>query len=91
MGRAGLEKLPGLVFNSLRIMRVYTKRAGQEASTRPIIVRTDSNVLDIARIIHKEFYEEFKFAKIWGSSKYDGEKVGGGYILHDRDILEIHA
>jgi len=91
LGRAGLEKLPGLVFNSLRIMRVYTKRAGQEASTRPIIVRTDSNVLDIARIIHKEFYEEFKFAKIWGSSKYDGEKVGGGYILHDRDILEIHA
>ncbi len=89
--KTGIENLPRLVFDSLRIMRVYTKRSGQEPSTRPIIVRTDSSVLDVAKVIHKEFYEEFKFAKVWGSSKYGGEKVGGSYILRDRDVLEIHT
>jgi ribosome-interacting GTPase 1 len=87
----GVEELPKLVFESLGIIRVYTKRVGQEASSRPIIVRTNSTVLEVARIIHKEFYEAFKYAKVWGSTRYDGEKVGGSYTLHDRDRLEIHA
>ena len=87
----GVEELPKLLFESLGIIRVYTKRVGQEASSRPIIVKTNSTVLEVARIIHKEFYEAFKFAKVWGSTRYDGEKVGGSYTLHDRDRLEIHA
>ena len=72
----GVEKLPRLVFDSLGIMRVYTKRAGQEPSTRPIIVKTDSNVLDVTRIIHKEFYEEFTFAKVWAQADMTVRKLG---------------
>ncbi|MEM2094005.1 MAG: GTPase [Candidatus Bathyarchaeia archaeon] len=85
-----VTNIPRLVFESLEIMRVYTKRIGQEVSSRPIIVKKGSTVLDVAKIIHRELYEGFKFARVWGSSKYGGEKVGGGFELHDRDIVEIH-
>jgi len=87
----GVKELPKQLFESLEIIRVYTKRAGQEPSTRPMIVKADSTVGDIAKIIHNDLYRGFKFAKVWGSSRYGGERVGIGYILHDKDIVEIHA
>jgi len=91
LGGEGVEGLPKLVFESLGIIRVYTKRIGQKASSRPIIVKRNSTVLEVAGTIHREFHEAFKFAKVWGSTRYNGEKVGGSYQLHDRDVLEVHV
>jgi ribosome-interacting GTPase 1 len=31
-----------------------------------------------------------KYARIWGSEKYIGQRVEKDHILEDRDILEIH-
>jgi ribosome-interacting GTPase 1 len=87
----GVRELPKQLFESLRIIRVYTKRAGQEPSTRPMIVKACSTVGDVARIIHNDLYSGFKFAKVWGSSRYGGERVGISYVLNDKDIVEIHA
>jgi len=87
----GVKELPKQLFESLGIIRIYTKRAGQEPSTRPMIAKTGSTVGDIARIIHNDLYSGFKFAKVWGSSRYGGERVGISYVLNDKDIVEIHA
>lgn len=87
----GVRELPKQLFESLGIIRVYTKRAGQEPSTRPMIVKAGSTVGDIARIIHNDLYRGFKFAKVWGSSRYGGERVGISYLLYDKDVVEIHA
>lgn len=87
----GLKELPKYLFEALRIMRIYTKRPGQEPATKAIIVKIFSTVGEVAKIIHNDFYFGFKFAKIWGSSRYGGEKVGISYILHDKDVLEIHT
>jgi hypothetical protein len=32
-----------------------------------------------------------KFARIWGSAKFEGMKVERNYVLKDRDIVEINA
>jgi len=87
----GLQELPRQLYDSLGIIRIYTKRAGLAPSTRPMIVKAGSSVGEIARMIHNDLFRGFKFAKIWGSSRYGGERVGLGYVPRDRDVVEIHA
>jgi len=89
----GLEKIGEALFRMLGIIRVYTKEIQQrEPSPEPIVVKGEATVIDIAKLIHSEFYKNFKYARIWGpSAKYPGEKVGSKHILKDGDALEIHA
>jgi hypothetical protein len=47
-------------------------------------------VLDLAEMIHNDYVQKFKFARIWGSSVYPGTQVKGDYVLQDKDIVEIH-
>jgi ribosome-interacting GTPase 1 len=89
----GLEKIGEALFKMLDIIRVYTKDIQKkEPSPEPIVVKAEATVIDIAKLIHSEFFRNFKYARIWGpSAKYPGEKVGSKHILEDGDILEIHA
>jgi ribosome-interacting GTPase 1 len=48
-------------------------------------------VIAFAEHIHKDFLNKLKFARIWGSAKFDGQKVERGYVLKDRDIVELHT
>lgn len=90
---SGLEPLKKQIFDALEIIRVYTKAVGRKADlTDPVILRSGSTVIDAAAEIHKEFYENLKYAKIWGSgkSKYEGQQVSREHLLEDRNIIEFH-
>lgn len=79
------------VFESLDIMRIYTKPIGQEPDySDPIIIPIGGTVEEAAIAIHKDFAQKLKFAKIWGKGKYDGQRVQRDYKLSDKDILEFH-
>lgn len=93
MTRENLHLIGGAVFKALAIIRVYTKEPNENThSTEPFVLRTGSTVAELAERIHTELYENFRFARIWGSTaKYPGERVGLGHVLVDRDIVEIHA
>ncbi len=87
----GLEELKKLIFRELEIIRVYTKEPGKPPDlTDPLILKKNSTVLDAAREIHKDFAEKLKYARLWGSSKFDGQRVEKSYILADKDIVEFH-
>jgi hypothetical protein len=47
--------------------------------------------MDLAEFIHKDFLFNLKFAKVWGSAKFDGQRVEKNHGLRDRDIVEFHA
>jgi small GTP-binding protein len=86
----GLSLIGKALFNMLGIIRVYTKEPNGEISKKPIVVPVGTKVIDIAKMIHSQFYKNFKYARIWGSSvNYDGERVGAEHILADKDIIEI--
>lgn len=89
--RKDVDEISERIFESLKIMRVYTKRISQKPSEKPIIMRIESTVGDIAKTVHSTFYEGFKYAKVWGSTKYPGERVGMNYVLKDKDIIELHV
>jgi ribosome-interacting GTPase 1 len=90
--KKGAEALKTTVFEHARIIRVYAKEPGKAPDiATPFTLPRGSHVLDLAALIHKDFVKNLKYACIWGSTKFDGQRVQKDYILHDRDIVEYHV
>lgn len=88
----GIEDLCRLTFDALGILRVYTKEPGKEPDMeQPFTLPIGSTVDDLARTIHKEIAEGLKFARVWGESVHDGQRVQGGHLLEEGDVVEIHG
>lgn len=83
-----LNLLKKKIFDSLNIIRIYTKQPGHKPEKKPVVLKKDSLIQNLARKIHKDFIKNFKFARIWRNKNL--KKVGLKYILKDRDIVEIH-
>ncbi|HIC96666.1 TPA: TGS domain-containing protein [Candidatus Bipolaricaulota bacterium] len=87
----GLEEFRRAVFEALRIIRIYTKEPGKKPDMdQPYILPRGSTVLDLARAIHQDFARKLRFARLWGSGRFEGQQVPRDYPLQDRDIVEIH-
>lgn len=88
---AGLAELPSKIFTALDIVRVYTKTPGKPPDkSDPVILPRGKTVLDFAEQIHKDFVQNLKYARVWGTNKYDGQKVPRDYVLVDQDVVELH-
>ena len=85
-----IDDIKKKIWDSLDLIRVYCKEPGKKPETKPMILKKGSTIKDAAKKLHKDFLKYFKFARVWGSSKYPGEKVGLNYELKDNDILEVH-
>ena len=86
------EQLRDAIYQSLGVIRLYTKKPGKPADmSSPFVIKAGGTVEDLAAVIHKDLVETLKFAKVWGSSAHDGQSVGRDHILHDKDLVELHA
>lgn len=87
----GLEELMDLVFKKMQIVRVYSKAPGKPADMQsPYTLRVGSTLPDFCGMVHKDFAENLKFARIWGAEKFDGQRVNRDYELCDGDVVELH-
>jgi len=87
----GLEEFKKAVYQALNIIRVYTKTPGSKADlTDPMILEKGSTLEEAAESLHKDFYQNLKYAVVWGSGKYDGQRVSKEHVLQDGDIVEFH-
>jgi hypothetical protein len=78
------------LFEALGIMRIYTKAPGKKPDLEsPFILKEGSTVLDAAAAIHKDFAEGLKYARLWGSGRFQGQQVQRDYVLRDGDIIEL--
>ncbi len=84
------EKIKEKLWGILGLIKIFCKEPGQKPEKKPMVLKKGSTVEDAARDLHKDFSKYFKFARVWGSSKYPGEKVGPEYELEDGDVLEVH-
>jgi ribosome-interacting GTPase 1 len=86
-----IEDLKHMLFEISGIIRVYSKPPGKEPDfSTPFTISSGSTILDLAEIIHKDFISNLKFARIWGSGKFDGQRAEKNHILQDKDIIEFH-
>ena len=88
----GLEELKSQVFETLEIMRVYTKTPGEKPDLNdPIILERGSTLETAAAEVHKDFRAQLKYARVWGSGKHDGIMVKRDHVLQDGDVIELHV
>jgi ribosome-interacting GTPase 1 len=87
----GLDELKRSLFNVLDVIRVYTKEPGGKPDmTEPIVLDRGSTLEMAAAAIHKSFARRMKYARIWGSGRFDGVQVKRDHVLEDGDIIELH-
>jgi ribosome-interacting GTPase 1 len=91
--KTGLEELRRAIYETLDVIRVYTKlpTAKEADYDKPFTIRRGGTLLEIAEQIHKDFAQNLKFARVWGSEVHDGTQVKGDYVLHDKDVVELHV
>jgi ribosome-interacting GTPase 1 len=71
---------------------VYLKEPKKPASDKPLIMKPDSNVKDVAEKIMKGFSQKVRKARITGpSAKFSGQIVGLDHTVKDKDIVEFQT
>jgi len=87
----GLKKLREVIFEELKLIRVYMKPVGEKPDLEePLILKVGDTVEDVCRKLHRDFKDKFRYAAVSGpSAKHDVQKVGLEHVLHDGDILTI--
>jgi small GTP-binding protein len=85
-----LDQLRRAVFDQLDLIRVYSKAPDEEPDfSEPVVLKKGATLEEFAKEIHKDFLEKLKFAKVWGSSAFDGQMVQRDYTLQDGDVVEL--
>lgn len=88
----GVDELKAAIFKALDKVRVYTKAPGGEPDyNAPIVMAQGSKVEDAAQALHRDWARRLRYAVLWGSGKFDGQRVGRDYVLVDGDVLEFHG
>jgi small GTP-binding protein len=81
---------PQTIFNWLGIVRVYTKAPGKKPELdHPFTVFTGGTVEDICILVHKDFSENLKFARLWRGDQ-SPVTVSKNEAVRDGDIIELH-
>jgi ribosome-interacting GTPase 1 len=88
----GLEDLRTAIYRFLDVIRVYSKKPGKAPDMEaPFTCPAGSTVLQLAELIHREFGEKLKPARIWGTGVFDGQTITRDHVLHDKDVVELHV
>ena len=89
---AGLEDLRRRTFQTLDVIRVYTKQPGRPPDkTAPFTLPRGATVGDLALRIHKDLLAVMKFARTWRPRIFDGQTVQRDHVLAEGDVVEIHT
>jgi ribosome-interacting GTPase 1 len=79
------------IWKKLKLIYVFTKTPGKNKDYPPIALHKKSNVKELAGHVHKDFINRFDYARVWGKgAKFDGQRVGLGHVLKEKDIVELH-
>ncbi|HMC10753.1 MAG TPA: TGS domain-containing protein, partial [Pirellulaceae bacterium] len=90
----GLEQLRTAIYQSLDVVRVYTKLPTKKEADydKPFTLKRGGTLLEVAELVHRDMAANFKYARVWGSGVLaPGTQMKGDYVIHDKDVVEIHA
>ena len=89
----GLEEVRRRVFDSLEIVRVYTKHPKEKEPDRskPFTIRRGETLVEVAANVHRDMAANLRSARVWGEAVHDGTTVKPDYEPQDGDVVELHA
>ena len=89
----GIQELKDSIYNKMKFIRIFLKQVNKKADLEePLIMFKGCTIGDVCSKLHKDFTDNFKFARLWGpSAKFDGQTFRKlDKELHDKDVLELH-
>ena len=87
-----LQQLPQILYSSLDIIRVYTKIPGKPPESKnPYTLKKNSQVIELAGLIHKDLRKTFRYARLWRQGEEKPAIAGRDFLLQEKDVIEIHA
>jgi len=90
--KENLQELKKKIFDLFPIIRIYLKEPKKPVTDKPMILKENSTVKDVAEKILKGFSQKIKRTKITGpSAKFSEQVVGLDHILKDKDIVEFQT
>ncbi len=79
------------LFELHRIVRVYSKTPGKDPDrSKPFIMHAGDGLMDFARLVHKDFAANLRYARVWGQGKFDGQRIQRDQEMVDGDVIELH-
>ncbi len=88
----GLEEARTAIYRFLNVIRLYSKRPGKPADMEaPFTCPVGSTVQQMAELVHRDFADKLKSARVWGTGVFDGQTVTRDHVLHDKDVVELHV
>jgi len=89
--KENLDELKNKIFHSFDKIRVYTKEPGKEKSPKPIIMKPDSTLKDVAEKILKGFSKKSQGNQNLGAllKNLQDKKIGLQHKLKDLDVVEF--
>ncbi len=86
-----LDFLKKSIFNSTGLIRIYLKPKDAEPDfDKPLVIRSGSTILDIARKLNAKTSKYLKHAYVTGASaKFQNQKVGIDHVVGDEDIVTL--
>ena len=85
------KKLKEVLFELLDVVLIFTKKPGEKPAEKPMALPAGSTIEDVAKALHQDFYKGLKYARVWGSTKFPGQKVAKEYVVQNRDIVELYC
>ena len=87
----GIDDLKEMLFDRLGFIRIYCKDQGKKADMEvPLIMKRGCTLKDMCEKLHRDFVKRFRFARIWGSSKFPGQAIRKlKHGIKDEDTVEL--
>jgi ribosome-interacting GTPase 1 len=86
-----MEELRQAICRFLQFIRVYTKLPGKPPDlTSPFTCPIGSTLVEMAALVHRDFADGLKSARLWRTGKFDGMTVKRDQVLEDKDVVELH-
>lgn len=87
-----VDKTKKLLYDNLNLITIFTKKPGEKDSDKiPVALRQNGTVADLCNLLHKDFIQKFKFARVWGSSKHAGQQVSLDFKFKAGDLVELYV
>jgi len=89
----GIEELKAAIYDKMEFIRIFLKEVNKKPDMEePLIMFRGCTIKDVCLKLHRDFVDNFKFARVWGkSAKFDGQTFRRlDKELNDKDVLELH-
>ncbi|CAJ0566932.1 unnamed protein product, partial [Mesorhabditis spiculigera] len=88
-----LDYLVDVIWDYLALVRVYTKKPGNQPDLGPedgIILRRGATIEHCCHALHRTLAAQFRYAIVWGTSpKFSPQRVGIKHLLDHEDVVQI--